>query len=55
MNLEDLSPELREKMPACDTPDQLIKVAEDEEIELTDEQIEEISGGGCDLLHLASC
>jgi hypothetical protein len=55
MNLEDLSPELREKMRACETPDQLIKLVKDEDIELTDEQIEEISGGGCDLLHLASC
>ena len=54
MNLEDLSLELREKMSACETPDQLIKLAEDESIELTDEQIAEISGGGCDLLHLAS-
>lgn len=54
MNLEDLSPELFEKMLACETPDQLIKVVKHEGIELTDEQIEGIAGGGCDLLHLAS-
>ena len=55
MNLEDLSLDLREKMLACETKDQLVELVKDEGIELTDEQIEEISGGGCDLLHLASC
>ena len=54
MNLEDLSPELREKMLACETKEQLIELAKNEGVELTDEQIAEISGGGCDLLHLAS-
>ena len=52
MNLKELSPEQREKMLACETKDQLIELAKEDGIELTDEQIEEISGGGCDLLHL---
>ena len=55
MNTQELSPELREKMLACETKEQLIELVKDEGIELTDEQIEEISGGGCDLVHLASC
>ena len=55
MNLKELSLELREKMLTCETKEQLIELAKDEGIELTDEQIDEISGGGCDLLHLASC
>ena len=55
MSLENLSPELLEKMNACETKEQLIELAQEEGVELTDEQIEEISGGGCDLLHLVSC
>ena len=55
MKLEDLSTELREKMFACETKEQLIELAKEEGVELTDEQVEEISGGGCDLLRLASC
>ena len=54
MSLENLSPELLEKMNACETKEQLIELVQEEGVELTDEQIEEISGGGCDLVHLAS-
>lgn len=54
MNLEDLSTEMREKMLDCETKEQLVELTKDEGIELTDEQIDAISGGGCDLLHLAS-
>ena len=54
MSFEDLSPELLEKMNACDTKEQLIELVQEEGVELTDEQIEEISGGGCDLVRLAN-
>ena len=54
MNIENLSPELREKVLACETKEQLIELVKEEGVELTDEQIDEISGGGCDLLHLVS-
>ena len=54
MSFEDLSPELLEKMNACETKEQLIDLVQEEGVELTDEQIEEISGGGCDLVRLAS-
>ena len=53
MSLENLSPELREKMQACETLEEAIELAKDEGVELTDEQVEEISGGGCDLIRLA--
>ena len=53
MNIENLSPELREKMLACKTPDELIELAKDEGITLTEEQIEAISGG-LDLISIAT-
>ena len=46
MRFEDLSPELKEKALACKTPDELLKLAKQEGIELTDAQLETISGGG---------
>lgn len=52
MKQEDLSPELREKVLACKTPEELIDLARESGIDLTDEQLEAISGGspwsGCD-------
>lgn len=45
MNFEDLSPELREKALLCKTPEDLVQLAKDEGIELSDEQIEAVSGG----------
>ena len=46
MNFEDLkNPELQEKLKACKTPDELVALAKDEGVVLTDEQIEAISGG----------
>ena len=46
MRFEDLSPELKEKALVCKTPDELLKLAKQEGIELTDAQLETISGGG---------
>ena len=46
MNFEDLAPKLKEKVIACKTPDELLDLAKQEGIELTDEQLESVSGGG---------
>ena len=46
MRFEDLSPELKERALACKTPDELLKLTKEEGIELTDTQLETISGGG---------
>ena len=45
MDFENLSPELLEKARACKTPEELVKLAEEEGISLTDEQLEKIAGG----------
>ena len=45
MSFEYLEPELREKAEACTTPEELMKLAADEGYELSDEEIESISGG----------
>ena len=45
MNLEDLSPELQEKVKACTTADELAQLAKENGVELTDEELEEVSGG----------
>ena len=45
MKLEDLTAELKEKAIACKTPDDIITLAKEEGIDLTDEQLEGIAGG----------
>ena len=45
MNYEDLTPELMEKVRACKSAEELIELAKAEGADLTDEQIESISGG----------
>ena len=45
MDFSEISPELREKAKACESIDELVKLAEDESIELSDEQLEQITGG----------
>ena len=46
MRFEDLTPQLKEKAIACKTPEELLALAEDEGIELTDEELASVSGGG---------
>ena len=50
MALEDrwseLSEEQKAKMRACKTPEELLSVAREEGYELTDDELEQISGGG---------
>ena len=46
MNIDDLkNPELQEKLKACKTTEELVALAKEEGVELSDEQIEVISGG----------
>ena len=46
MTFEDLSPELKGKALACKTPEELLALAKTEGIDLTNDQLESISGGG---------
>ena len=45
MRFEDLTTQQKEKAIACKTPEELIELAKEEGVELTDAQLEEISGG----------
>ena len=45
MDFNDLTPEQQEKARACKTPEDVLALAKEDGIELTDEQIEAVSGG----------
>ena len=45
MNFEDLTTQQKEKAKVCKTPEEMLSLAQEEGIELTDEQLESISGG----------
>ena len=50
MEFSELTPEQKAKARACSTPEELAALAEAEGVELSDEQLEGISGGwggGC--------
>lgn len=46
MEFTDLTPEQQEKAKSCKSTEDLIALAKSEGIELSDEQLESISGGG---------
>ena len=46
--IKDLSPELQEKARACKSTDELLKLADDNDIELTADTLESVSGGACE-------
>ncbi len=46
MDLKSLDPELRAKVKACSTPEEVFALAEEEGYTLTDEELAQISGGG---------
>lgn len=43
--IRDLSPELQEKARACKSVEELLKLADDNNVELTPDQLEAVSGG----------
>lgn len=45
MKYEDLTPEQQEKAKACKTPEDILALAKAEGYELSDEQLETITGG----------
>ena len=46
MDIKDLSPEQQEKVKACNSIDELIALADSEGVDLTDEQLNQVAGGG---------
>lgn len=45
--LRGLNAEQIKKVKACDSMDDLLQLAKDEGVELNDEQLAAVSGGGC--------
>lgn len=45
MNFEELTPAQKEKVLACQTPEDLLALAEEEGFELSDEDLEGVAGG----------
>mgnify|MGYP002626972399 CR=1 FL=1 len=46
MDFNDLTEDLRAKIQACKTPEEMLALAKEEGYELSDEQLEALSGGG---------
>ena len=46
MDFDNLTPELKKKALACKTPEELFELAKSEGMELTQEQLDSISGAG---------
>ena len=47
INEIDLSPELADKARACKTSSELLKFAAENDVELPDDALEAVAGGGC--------
>ena len=45
MNFEELTPEMQAKARACTTAEEVLKLAEDEGRELSEDELDSISGG----------
>ena len=45
--LEGLTPEQIAKVKACDNVEDLLQLAKDEDVKLTEEQLDAINGGAC--------
>ena len=46
MYIDNLTPELMERAKACANSEELMALAKEEGVELTDEQLEAVAGGG---------
>lgn len=46
MDFENLSPELQEKVMACETPEDILALAKEQNYKLSDDELEGIAGGG---------
>ncbi|MBP3892655.1 MAG: Nif11-like leader peptide family natural product precursor [Atopobiaceae bacterium] len=44
-NFEDIDPKLREMLAKCETAEDILKLAKQEGVDLTDEDLDAISGG----------
>ena len=55
MNFEDLKPEQQEKARACKTPEEMLELAKAEGYELSDEDLEMVSGGWNDAPTCPQC
>ena len=47
-SLNELSDEMRAKIESCATPEDILALAQDEGVELSDEQMESVAGGSWD-------
>ena len=45
MDFNDLTPEQQDKARACKTPEDVLALAKENGIELSDEQLDDVSGG----------
>ena len=45
MDFESISPELQKKARACQTPDEIVDLAKEAGVELSEEQLDAIAGG----------
>ena len=52
MDVRDLTPEQVEKAKTCTTPEELVRLAKAEGVELSDEELEVASGGDWGCAHL---
>lgn len=46
MKFEELSPEQQEKVKSCKTPEEILALAKKEGYDISDKELESISGGG---------
>ena len=45
MNFDDLSPELQSRARECKTPEEILALAKEQGYELTEDELEAVSGG----------
>jgi len=48
MNFDELTDEQKQKARSCNTPEEILSLAQEEGYDLTEDELEGISGGWCD-------